>query len=679
MSARIFPRIAAPLLLAILLAVLGLAAGTIRATAQTVDLDATRISVSPIDAAWSFHLGDDARWSEPGFDDSNWPVLHPQDDWTSQGYPVKTELAWFRFHLRVAAHTQSMVMELPEIDKSFQLFCDGQLIGQVGTLPPGPAHNVIGADRVFTLPVNTGASAKEVTVALRVWQDPAIAGTRGSVLYGEAFAGSPGAVLTHFARSRAIGLLSYGTVYTVGIVQLIVGTAAFMLFWFTRERFYLWFASSLIFEISFLPFELFATHNALGFYLYTDIEILIDLLAVVAYVLFIVSAVHPDKWRPAIPPVAMALLAELSLILVLKHAIPLQAGNLGYSLSNIAMSLTLGWILVRGWRAGNLYAKLIFLPFAVKGTLNILSNLGPVFRDAGISLSFSLYPSHYVLLHDPFQVTLADVEVLIVLLGMLAVLVYRFARTSLEQQRLTTSLQAARDIQQRLVPVDIPSLGGLHTEIAYRAAEEVGGDFCQILPRPDGSIFVAIGDVSGKGLQAAMVGAVAVGALRSIAADDLSAAAALERLNQVLLLNRDSGFVTCICLILTSTGEISIANAGHLSPYLNGVELDLPPGLPLGVASGIEYEQATFVLPAAARLTLLSDGVVEARAQTGELFGFERTAEVSQLPASEIASRAHLFGQEDDITIITLDWKLPDAPMRSAAMDRPEAFGALPA
>ena len=73
------------------------------------------------------------------------------------------------------------------------------------------------------------------------------------------------------------------------------------------------------------------------------------------------------------------------------------------------------------------------------------------------------------------------------------------------------------DIQNRLVPVDIPVLGGLQTEIAYRAAEEVGGDFCQILPRPDGSIFVAIGDVSGKGLQAAMLGAVAVGAIRSLA------------------------------------------------------------------------------------------------------------------------------------------------------------------
>jgi hypothetical protein len=122
-----------------------------------------------------------------------------------------------------------------------------------------------------------------------------------------------------------------------------------------------------------------------------------------------------------------------------------------------------------------------------------------------------MVPTHIVLLRQPFEVTLAQVGRVISLLGMLSVLVYRFARTSHEQQRLSAALSAAHDIQQRLVPVDIPTLGGLQTEIAYRAAEEVGGDFCQILPRPDGSIFVAIGDVSGKGLQAAMLGAVAVG------------------------------------------------------------------------------------------------------------------------------------------------------------------------
>ncbi len=104
-----------------------------------------------------------------------------------------------------------------------------------------------------------------------------------------------------------------------------------------------------------------------------------------------------------------------------------------------------------------------------------------------------------------------------------------------------------------------------------------------------------------------------------------------------------------------------IAIAGHLSPYLDGAELNLQPGLPLGLLRDIEYEQAAFMLPSSARLTLLSDGVVEARSRSGELFGFERTSEISQMAAAEIAAKAHEFGQDDDITIITLDWHVPNA------------------
>ena len=156
-----------------------------------------------------------------------------------------------------------------------------------------------------------------------------------------------------------------------------------------------------------------------------------------------------------------------------------------------------------------------------------------------------------------------------------------------------------------------------------------------------------------------MLGAVAVGALRSLADEELDPAAALARLNNVLLRTENAGFVTCLCLVLTADGEILLSNAGHLAPYLDGRELPLEAGLPLGIVPGIEYAQADFQLPDQARITLLSDGVIEARSHTGELFGFDRTSEISLLPASEIAAIAHRFGQEDDITVITLNWHTP--------------------
>jgi serine phosphatase RsbU (regulator of sigma subunit) len=116
-------------------------------------------------------------------------------------------------------------------------------------------------------------------------------------------------------------------------------------------------------------------------------------------------------------------------------------------------------------------------------------------------------------------------------------------------------------------------------------------------------------------------------------------------------------------MIITASGKVTLANAGHLSPYLDGVEMNVEPGLPLGIVPDMDYEQISFILPVSARLTLMSDGVVEARSGTGELYGFERTSQISRLLAKDIAAEANRFGQEDDITVITLDWRLPPVTM----------------
>ncbi|MGD0630840.1 MAG: SpoIIE family protein phosphatase [Terracidiphilus sp.] len=625
--------------------------------AQSFDLDASRLPIAQVDSAWRFHLGDDPHWARPEFDDSNWPTIQPTVDWISQGYPRFTELAWFRFRLRAPAHTQSLVLDLPTIPKSYQLFSDGKLVAQVGMLPPGPAYNVIGADRVFTLPVNSGSSAKEIVVAIRIWQDPSLAGTRPSIVEGDVYAGEPDTVLRQFAANKAVSLIASGGAYTVKIVMLIVGAAAALLFWLTRERTYLWFAGFTIVDAAFFAIDFAGAHQAWSYYLYTYVSAMLDIASGIALVLFIVEALHPGKWKPAVVPLILVLLAELLVFLVLKSYIPLKWGDIGYCIAAAAARIVLAWYLIRGWRAGNLYAKLLFFPFAIDALSLLANNLGFALVDLNIRQGLKILPGGILVLHEPFEVGLDVVATFLSLLGMMSVLVYRFARTSREQQRLSAALKAAHDIQNRLVPVNVPTLGGLHTEIAYRAAEEVGGDFCQILPRPDGSIFAAIGDVSGKGLQAAMLGAVAVGALRSLADEQIEPAAVLERLNHVLLRTENVGFTTCLCLVLTSDGQIVLANAGHLAPYLDGVEIPIDAGLPLGILDGITYRQSTFVLPDNARLTLLSDGVVEARSRSGELFGFDRTSRASQLPASEIATIAHQFGQEDDITVITLDWR----------------------
>ena len=97
-----------------------------------------------------------------------------------------------------------------------------------------------------------------------------------------------------------------------------------------------------------------------------------------------------------------------------------------------------------------------------------------------------------------------------------------------------------------------------------------------------------------------------------------------------------------------------IANAGHLPPYVDGNEAAVHGGLPLGITDAEQYDEAEFELNPGQTLTLLSDGVVEARNAAGELFGFTRTAESAKGSARSLAEAAQSFGQEDDITVLTV-------------------------
>jgi serine phosphatase RsbU (regulator of sigma subunit) len=232
---------------------------------------------------------------------------------------------------------------------------------------------------------------------------------------------------------------------------------------------------------------------------------------------------------------------------------------------------------------------------------------------------------------------------------------FRFTRVSREQSRVAAELEAAREIQQRLVPARLPEVKGYTIEAAYFPAQEVGGDFYQVFAQGDGAQLLLVGDVSGKGLKAAMTGTLALGALRALAGEGLGPAVVLTRLNRQQTETQDGGFITCICARVTEQhGEVTMANAGHLSPYRNGEEVSGASGFPLGISRDETYREHTFTLAPGDQLTLLSDGVLEAMDAKGELFGFERMRAISAQSAAQIAAAARQFGQEDDITVLTL-------------------------
>jgi len=323
-------------------------------------------------------------------------------------------------------------------------------------------------------------------------------------------------------------------------------------------------------------------------------------------------------WLPQFPGGAFP-----TLLLVVQ--VPFILGSLGF----------LGW----KWRRGNREAGLLLPSFLLASAFEVLGITLPSFRSFHVGrLAFD---------YD-------DLSMFFFLVSIGPVLLFRHRRITLEHERATAELEAARDIQQRLVPKSIPALTGCHIEAAYLPAQEVGGDFYQILSRPGGDIVIAVGDVSGKGLKAAMTGVLAIGALRTLVFEGLEPAAILMRLNAELVRAGHDGFVTCFCAVLDSGGKLRYANAGHLAPFRNGKEIDITGSLPLGIVANAEYEESTLTLDVDDRLTLLSDGVVEAQSAAGELFGFERTGEISVQTAQSIADQAQRFGQTDDITVLTL-------------------------
>jgi len=185
-------------------------------------------------------------------------------------------------------------------------------------------------------------------------------------------------------------------------------------------------------------------------------------------------------------------------------------------------------------------------------------------------------------------------------------------------------------------------------------AQQVGGDFFQIVPVVEGGLLLVIGDVAGKGLPAAMLVSVIVGAIRTAARYSHSPTEMLAELNERLMGRTHGGFSTALAALFSADGSVTIANAGHLSPYLDGREIELPSALPLGIVSAACYEAVRFCLEPESRLTFYSDGVIEAQDKHGHLFGFDRGKAISTQPAAQIVKAAQEFGQADDITVVAI-------------------------
>jgi hypothetical protein len=619
----------------------------------------------PLNGDWQFHEGDDLAWASPDYDDSAWQAIRVGRSWEGQGHRNYKGFAWYRRRLVVAPGSASgwtLALYLPNVDSACEVFWNGVKVGSYGKLPPDPVwYGFIAAtDKVMSLgPVQSGE------LAIRVWKAPIVflnSPEEGGLVevprVGSAEAVAGLQIAAKYRHLQA-GLFSLCLACIAGIV----GVVALLLWLRNRnQQMLLWLSLAMAFPVA--SYLLLETSRAIPFRIaYGVIGPLIWIHDIAIWFLLIVLLGLQER-RRLVRWTRIIALTGLALVLVdtvcqffdwtvwPPHRFLMI--DVGTTLPVIYMEL---WGLALVFAA---FGKRLDLARWVLAIAVLLSDVLVALSDTtGLGQRWTHWTLANKLRAPLFTIggTPLTAQMLVNALLLVAVL-YSAWRYLLEHNRQQNALEQemrnARAVQQILIPDEIPSVPGFRIESVYKPAGEVGGDFFQILPIEGNGLLIMIGDVSGKGMPAAMTVSLLVGTVRTLAHYTLSPGEILAAMNQRMLSRSHGGFTTCLVMRVDADASLVVANAGHIAPYRNGEEIDIENGLPLGLAPDVDYPETKLQLEPQDVLTLMSDGVVEARNQAGELFGFDRTQSIAREPAETIAQAAQWFGQEDDITVVTL-------------------------
>ncbi len=615
---------------------------------QTVDATQWHSGTVTLNEGWREHDGDDPAWAQPVFDDSGWQSVNLDDlGGAEPGW------RWYRIHIKLAPGHEHVHLLIAGGSGTYELFLNGEKMDGANV------KSLWGVTRPTEQIFMLHDEDNEVTVALRT-HAPTMYSLWHLPLFLTVAVGTPGAVDNERQGMESRRLYTAIPSIAINLMVLLASMAAFALHRSQRDRKeYLWLglylfllglSNGLLFcaVAGLLPISINTLFADPLIYFFTIMQI--------EFTFSFAGQRVGRIWRAyEIALLPMPILAFLQVTSVLSNQlyVSLEAVMI------LPAALLLPVLLLIWYRRGNREAGWLILPSLFPAAATALFDLGTASLDTGWGRADFLANPIPV---GPISLQIADLSDLLFVLAIGVVMFFRFTRVSREQSRVAAELEAAREIQQRLVPARLPEVKGYRIEAAYFPAQEVGGDFYQVFQQSDGAQLLLVGDVSGKGLKAAMTGTLALGALRALAGEGLGPAVVLTRLNRQQTETQDGGFITCICARVTEQGEVTMANAGHLSPYRNGEEVSVASGLPLGISRDEKYQEQTFTLEPGEQLTLLSDGVLEAMDAKGELFGFERMRAVSAQTAAEIAAAARRFGQEDDITVLTLTRIQPSAP-----------------
>jgi hypothetical protein len=635
--------------------IVGLALAWLSPAARGQGFDATTLR-QPIDLASGFlvHGGDDPAYARSDFDDSHWTTFNADTGSLHTVFPnSQPEVVWYRLHIKLAPDEHNLSLHTTSMPAAFEIFVNGVRLAGAGSVSPYDPYDTSG-HRLVPIPDSLLASGS-VVLALRYhlvpldWTLP-----------------KPGYNPYQLTLGQMEGMREHMWYWILGphalqcidlLITLAMMAGALLLYSTQRDRpEYLWLF--LCFGTS-VPSALLWWYSRL--YSFPMRWHLVDLLnGLEPYLIarmYCAFVGHRIGWK-----------LNLFLIAAGLAQIVFYGANLlgfvsiySYVIALVPMALldlvVLPWVFIADIRRGHRETAFLLIPLVLIGiwvagaAIAIPLTLVPGLRDWAF-----LFQARWTMAQfGSFFVYYSAVADILSMFSLALIILIRSNRISRQQAVLESEIANAREVQQVIVPEAVEAVPGFHIESVYEPAREVGGDFFQIVPVSNGAFVLVIGDVAGKGLPAAMLVSVLVGAVRTAVHYDHSPVSVLGQLNERLLGRANGGFSTAMVAHIRADGTVTIANAGHPSPYLDGEEVEFPGELPLGVASGVQYVAMHIRLEPASRLTFYSDGVIEAQDKAGQLLGFERARELSTQSAASIAKAAKAFGQQDDITVITVE------------------------
>ena len=616
-----------------------------------MQLGAARLDLGP---GWLVHAGDDPAYARPDFDDSHWLPFNAATGSLHDLFPhSRPAVVWYRIHAKVRPTEQYLALREYMISSAFVVYTNGAPLTQVGSVAPFVPYEDQ-ARLVEEIPSNQVATGS-IVIAVRVhlssaeWQDvyPGVRDWKLSL--GDA---------PDLRENTWLQVIGEGVVWWLDdCILLCLLLGALLLYSAQRKQLeYLWLVLLGLDGLLPVPLSLYSLFHTFPIYWHI-VDVLSGLLFPYLFArMYLAFAEWPLGWRLHV----YLLMASLSSAAAGAQYLAGVANNTGSFLLNapyIALiSVILPAILIAQFRRGKRDAGILLVPLLLASLyiyaeyVTFLLSRIPAYRNSAWDAFLFI---HRVQI-GPLAIDLASVQDILSWISLALIILLRTNRISRQQTILEAEVENARAVQQVILPEHAGTVPGYEVESVYEPAQQVGGDFFQVLPDGAGGLLVVIGDVAGKGLPAAMLVSVLVGAIRTAAAYSQVPAEILAQLNERLMGRTHGGFSTAMAVRIAAVGAVTVANAGHLPPYLDGRELDLPGALPLGVVSVARYETTQFQLAPGSRLTFYSDGVIEAQNERRELFGFDRARAISSRPAAEIAAAAKRFGQSDDITVVAI-------------------------